>query len=143
MKSESRLVGAQSLGAASESNSMKRRAGSLLRTEKSGRLRFQLCSTTTFPLPASLSLVAESIWVGRRSETDSSPTNITVTSPWLHKKGACNGSQMADGPRIGKSNLPSQGWMPWAGISDPPGAAAGGREFKRLCQGGCDPLSSR
>lgn len=33
VKSESRLVGAQTLGAASESNSMKRRAGSLLRIE--------------------------------------------------------------------------------------------------------------
>lgn len=109
VKSESQLVGAQTLGAASESNSMKRRAGSLLRIDKSGRLRFQLCSTTTCPLPASLSLVAVSIRVGRRSETDSSPTNITATSPWLHKKGACSGSQMADGPRNGKSNLPSQG----------------------------------
>ena len=58
VKSESRLVGAQTSGAASESNSMKRQAGSLLRIEKSGRLRFQLCSTTTCPLPASLSLVA-------------------------------------------------------------------------------------
>lgn len=33
--------------------------------------------------------------------------------------------------------------MPWAGISDPPGAAAGGQEFKCLRQGGCAPLSSR